>query len=102
MFDFLQKQIDSHDIVLYMKGTKENPMCGFSKLVVQILDNLNVKYLDVDVLVDPELREGIKHFTNWPTIPQLYIYGDFVGGADIIREIYNSGDLLKIINKTYE
>jgi monothiol glutaredoxin len=100
IFNTFKKQITENEIVLYMKGDKESPMCGFSNLVVQILKILNVEtYLDVNVMPDIKIREGIKDFTNWPTIPQLYIRGEFIGGSDIVREMYESGELEKIINK---
>jgi monothiol glutaredoxin len=81
-----------------MKGTPVFPQCGFSAAVVQALSNLGVKFKGIDVLQDPELREGIKRFTNWPTIPQLYVKGEFVGGCDIIREMYQSGELTELLN----
>lgn len=93
LFDRIQKEIDNHDIVLFMKGTSVFPQCGFSAMVVQILSHLGVGFKDINVLDDNELREGIKEFTNWPTIPQLYVKGEFVGGCDIIREMYEAGEL---------
>jgi monothiol glutaredoxin len=87
--------IDSDRVVLFMKGTPHAPQCGFSATVVQILGRFLPRYTSVDVLADPELREGIKAFSSWPTIPQLYIEGEFVGGCDIVREMYFSGDLEK-------
>jgi monothiol glutaredoxin len=87
--------IDSDRVVLFMKGTPHSPQCGFSATLVQILDSLLPRYTSVDVLADPALREGIKAFSSWPTIPQLYIEGEFVGGCDIVREMYFSGDLEK-------
>lgn len=89
----IQEQIDSNDVVLYMKGSAQLPQCGFSAAVVQILRALNVSFQDYDVLQDPELRQGIKDFANWPTIPQLYIKGEFIGGCDIVREMKQSGEL---------
>lgn len=90
----IQSTIDSHDIVLYMKGSQKLPQCGFSGLVVTVLERLGVQeYHDVDVLRDQEIRQGIKDFSNWPTIPQLYVKGEFIGGADIVREMYESGEL---------
>ncbi len=89
----IKKQITENDIVLYMKGTAVFPQCGFSASVIQILDLLGVEYKDIDILPEPELREGIKAFTEWPTIPQLYVKGEFVGGCDIIREMYQNGEL---------
>lgn len=96
-FDQIREDISSHDIVLYMKGNAQFPMCGFSAAVVQILNTLGVNFKAVDVLKDSELREGIKSFTNWPTIPQLYVKGEFVGGCDIIREMYETGELQKLL-----
>ena len=89
----IQNEISSGDVVLFMKGTPVFPQCGFSAAIVQILTNLGVKFKSVDVLKDPEIRQGIKEFSNWPTIPQLYVKGEFVGGADIIREMFESGEL---------
>jgi len=94
VFEQIEKDIKENDIVLYMKGTKQIPQCGFSATVVQVLERLGIEnYKDVNVLVDPEIREGIKQFTNWPTIPQLYVKGEFIGGCDIVREMYQSGEL---------
>ncbi|MGB1539948.1 MAG: Grx4 family monothiol glutaredoxin, partial [Rickettsiales bacterium] len=90
-FEKIRNDINSHDVVLYMKGTKEAPMCGFSAVVVQVLDRLGVKdFQDVNVLEDADVRQGIKDFTDWPTIPQLYVKGEFIGGCDIVREMYES------------
>ena len=91
--DFIDKTIKDHDVVLFMKGTPEQPRCGFSSLVVQVLDHMGVEYVGVDVLQDEGLREGIKVYSDWPTIPQLYLKGEFVGGADIVREMFQSGEL---------
>lgn len=96
-FDQIREDISSHDIVLYMKGNAQFPMCGFSAAVVQILNTLEVNFKAVDVLKDSELREGIKSFTNWPTIPQLYVKGEFIGGCDIVREMYETGELQKLL-----
>ena len=90
---FIDTTIKGHDVVLFMKGTPEQPRCGFSGLVVQVLDHLGVEYVGVDVLQDEALREGVKVFSDWPTIPQLYVKGEFIGGADIVREMYQSGEL---------
>lgn len=90
---FIDSTIKNHDVVLFMKGTPEQPRCGFSGLVVQVLDHLGVEYVGVDVLQDESLREGIKVFSDWPTIPQLYVKGEFLGGADIVREMFQSGEL---------
>jgi monothiol glutaredoxin len=91
--DRIQSDIGANDVVLYMKGTPVFPQCGFSAAVVQILSELGVKFKAVDVLKDPEIRQGIKEFSNWPTIPQLYVKGEFVGGADIIREMFEADEL---------
>ncbi|MBY0500774.1 MAG: Grx4 family monothiol glutaredoxin [Alphaproteobacteria bacterium] len=99
IFDQIQKEISSHDVVLYMKGNEKFPMCGFSAAVVQILKTFNIEFRTVDVLQDMELREGIKTYTNWPTIPQLYIKGEFVGGCDIVREMYQSGELQALLSE---
>jgi len=97
LFDQIQNDISNHDVVLFMKGNEKFPMCGFSATVVQILKRLGVSFKAIDVLQDMELREGIKAFTNWPTIPQLYIKGEFVGGCDIAREMYQSGELQSLL-----
>jgi monothiol glutaredoxin len=89
----IEREIGEHDVVLFMKGTPVFPQCGFSNLVVQVLSRLGVKFSGIDVLSDPELRRGIKEFSDWPTVPQLYVKGEFVGGADIVREMYLSGEL---------
>ena len=98
VFERIQSDIDSNDVVLYMKGTKQIPQCGFSATVAQVLERVGVvDYKDVNVLADPEIREGIKAFTNWPTIPQLYVKGEFIGGCDIVREMYQSGELQALL-----
>jgi monothiol glutaredoxin len=89
----IASDIEGNDVVLFMKGTPVFPQCGFSATVVQILTQLGVKFKSFDVLKDPELRQGIKEFSNWPTVPQLYVKGEFVGGCDIIREMYESDEL---------
>ena len=89
----IASEIRDNDVVLYMKGTPVFPQCGFSAAVVQILSGMGVKFKGIDVLVDPSLRDGIKTFSNWPTIPQLYVKGEFIGGCDIVREMYESGEL---------
>jgi len=91
--DRIAADIASNDVVLFMKGTPVFPQCGFSAAVVQILSTLGVKFKAVDVLKDAEVRQGIKEFSNWPTIPQLYVKGEFVGGCDIIREMYENDEL---------
>ena len=93
----IQQQIDSYPIVLYMKGSKNFPMCGFSGQVVSVLKQLGLDYKDYNVLEDAELREGIKKFSDWPTIPQLYVSGEFIGGCDIILEMHQQGELTKIL-----
>ena len=89
----IRDELSSNDVVLFMKGTPVFPQCGFSAAVVQILNHVGVKFASVDVLMDPEIRQGIKEFTNWPTVPQLYVKGEFVGGCDIIREMFEQGEL---------
>jgi monothiol glutaredoxin len=89
--------ITSNDVVLFMKGSKEMPLCGFSSLATQILSTLNVTFIDIDVITEYAIREKIKEYSDWPTIPQLYIKGNFVGGADIIREMYESGELTSLL-----
>ena len=89
----IQQDISGNDVVLYMKGTPVFPQCGFSAAVVQVLSELGVKFKGIDVLTDPSLRQGIKEFSSWPTIPQLYVKGEFVGGCDIIREMFQAGEL---------
>src|SRR5262245_57627849 len=91
--DRIKADIDSNDIVLFMKGTPATPQRGFSATVVHIPDHVGVKYKGVNVLTDPEIRQGIKDFSNWPTIPQLYVKGEFVGGCDIIKEMFENGEL---------
>jgi monothiol glutaredoxin len=91
--DQIAKDIAENDVMLYMKGTPVFPQCGFSAAVVHVLSELGVKFKSADVLKDPELRQGIKEFSNWPTIPQLYVKGEFVGGCDIVKEMFESGEL---------
>ncbi|MAF98055.1 MAG: monothiol glutaredoxin, Grx4 family [Micavibrio sp.] len=98
VFERIQKEIDNHDVVLFMKGEAAFPQCGFSSLVVQVLSQLGVSFKDINVLEDNDIRQGIKDFTNWPTIPQLYVKGEFVGGCDIIREMYESGELQQLLS----
>ena len=92
--DQIKKEITENPVVLFMKGTPQFPMCGFSGQVVQILDYIGAPFKGVNVLDDPELRQGIKEYANWPTIPQLYVKGEFVGGCDIVREMFQSGELV--------
>jgi monothiol glutaredoxin len=94
----IKKLIDDNQILLFMKGNPKFPQCGFSSLACQVLDASGAKYETFDVLQDLDVREGIKAYSNWPTIPQLYIKGEFVGGADIIKEMYESGELVKLIS----
>ncbi|KPL55347.1 MULTISPECIES: Grx4 family monothiol glutaredoxin [Hyphomicrobiales] len=89
----IDTEVQSNDVVLFMKGTPQMPMCGFSGQVVQILDYLGVPYKGINVLASNELRQGIKDYSNWPTIPQLYVKGEFIGGADIVREMFQAGEL---------
>ncbi len=89
----IKETVANNFVVLYMKGSPKFPQCGFSNLATQILDACNAKYVAIDVLQDPAIREGIKQYANWPTIPQLYIDGEFVGGADIMRSMYENGEL---------
>lgn len=96
VFERIQAEISENPVVLYMKGTAMFPQCGFSARVVQILIHMGVKFKAVNVLEDPSLREGIKQFTNWPTIPQLYVKGEFVGGCDIVTEMFQSGELAQL------
>jgi monothiol glutaredoxin len=91
--DRIRQEIETNDVVLFMKGTPVFPQCGFSAAVVQVLSHLDVKFKGIDVLQDPGLRQGVKDFSNWPTIPQLYVKGEFVGGCDIIREMFQTGEL---------
>ena len=99
--DTIRDQVTSHPVVLYMKGSPQQPMCGFSATATQILKMCGVdQVFTVDVLQNQEIREGIKHFANWPTIPQLYVNGEFVGGSDIMREMYESGELQKLLEQT--
>ena len=95
--DVIRDQVTNNAVVLYMKGTPQFPQCGFSGQVVQILDYVGVPYKGINVLEDADLRQGIKDFSNWPTIPQLYVKGEFVGGSDIMREMYESGELLQVL-----
>lgn len=90
---FITDAVQTHSVVLFMKGTPDAPRCGFSSLAVQILDHIGAPFVGVDVLQDEALRDGIKAFSDWPTIPQLYVKGEFVGGSDIVREMFNAGEL---------
>ena len=97
--DRIRQQVTETPVVLFMKGTPVFPQCGFSAAVVQILSHLGVKFKGVDVLADPSVRQGIKEFSNWPTIPQLYVKGEFVGGCDIIREMFETGELQQVLEE---
>ncbi|MDB5451983.1 MAG: glutaredoxin [Caulobacteraceae bacterium] len=94
---FIEQTLTNHSVVLFMKGVPDSPKCGFSSVVVQILDHLGVDFVGVDVLQDQALRDGVKLFTDWPTIPQLYVKSEFIGGADIVREMFASGELKTLL-----
>ena len=94
----IKNEIKSNDVVLFMKGTPVFPMCGFSAATVQVLSDMGVKFSSVNVLDSNEMREGIKKFSNWPTIPQLYVKEEFIGGCDIVKEMYETGELLELFN----
>ena len=94
---FIEQTLEAHPVVLFMKGVPDSPKCGISSVVVQILDHLGVDFVSVDVLQDPALRDGVKIFTDWPTIPQLYVKKEFIGGADIVREMFGSGELKSLL-----
>ena len=96
----IKQTVTSNDVVLYMKGNPKFPQCGFSNMATQILDACNAKYVSVDVLADQDIREGIKQFANWPTIPQLYVKGEFIGGSDIMRAMYESGELQTLLDSS--
>lgn len=95
----IQKQVDENNIIIYMKGNAEMPMCGFSARAVNILKSCGAQFTSVDVLQDDDVRQGIKVFSNWPTIPQLYIRGEFIGGSDIMAEMFESGELQQLIEE---
>jgi monothiol glutaredoxin len=97
--EFIRNEVSGNDVVLFMKGTPQSPMCGFSGQVVQILDYLGVPYKGLNVLDSGDLREGIKAYSQWPTIPQLYVKGEFVGGCDIIREMFQAGELQTLLKE---
>jgi monothiol glutaredoxin len=97
ILDQIKNDIESNDIVLYMKGTASSPMCGFSGAIVKVLQALNIPFKDINVLESNELREAIKVYSDWPTIPQLYVKQQFIGGCDIVREMYKSGDLQQLL-----
>ena len=102
MKEQISNDIDNNPIILFMKGTKEMPMCGFSNSVIQILNHYGVEYKDVNVLTDPMIREKLSEHSGWPTIPQLYVKGKLIGGADITMELHNNGELLDILDTTTE
>jgi monothiol glutaredoxin len=95
--EVIQKEINDNRVVLFMKGNAQFPQCGFSSVVTQVLKNLGVTFKDIDVLQNPEIRQGIKDFSNWPTIPQLYVDQEFIGGCDIVREMYQNGELQELL-----
>lgn len=98
-FNIIQKDIAENDVVLYMKGNPTFPQCGFSSVASQILQRLGVEFKSVDVLQHPDIRQGIKEFSDWPTIPQLYIKGEFIGGCDIMKEMYENGELKQLLQE---
>jgi monothiol glutaredoxin len=97
--DRIQQEITDTPVVLFMKGSPVFPQCGFSAAVVQMLSQLGVKFKGIDVLSDPQIRQGIKEFSSWPTIPQLYVKGEFIGGCDIVREMYETGELKQVFEE---
>jgi monothiol glutaredoxin len=94
----INNELNTNDVVLFMKGTPDFPMCGFSAATVQVLKNLGINFSSINVLDSNEMREGIKKFSDWPTIPQLYVKKEFIGGCDIVKEMYESGELLELLN----
>ena len=96
----IKQTVTTNDVVLYMKGNPKFPQCGFSNMATQILDACNAKYISVDVLQDADIREGIKQYASWPTIPQLYVKGEFIGGSDIMRAMYESGELQNLLDSS--
>lgn len=97
--DAIARTVAENDVVLYLKGTASQPQCGFSNQVVRILDHMGVDYVDVNVLADDAIRQGVKDFANWPTVPQLYVKGEFIGGCDIVREMFQSGELKTLFDE---
>lgn len=97
VFEQIRKDLDENDVVLYMKGTAVFPQCGFSAAVVQVLGKMGVAFKGINILEDADLRQGVKDYANWPTIPQLYVKGEFIGGCDIVREMYESGELQALL-----
>jgi monothiol glutaredoxin len=98
IFKRIRSHLEANEVVLFMKGTPVFPQCGFSAAVVQVLTNLGAKFKGINVLEDPELRDGVKRFSDWPTIPQLYVKGEFVGGCDIVREMFETGELQELFS----
>jgi monothiol glutaredoxin len=94
----IRQDIESHPIILYMKGTRERPLCGYSDRAVRVLDFYGVDYMEVNILVDPEIRVRLSEYSNWPTIPQLFVNGELVGGADIVTELHHRGELLDVLS----
>jgi monothiol glutaredoxin len=99
IFDKIKDIIDNNNVVLFMKGSKDFPQCGFSAMTSHILNNLNIEFTDIDVLQDMNIRQGIKDFSDWPTIPQLYVKGEFIGGCDIVKEMQESGELEELLKE---
>ncbi len=99
VFERIRQDLQDNDVVLFMKGTPVFPQCGFSATVVGVLSHLGIKFKGIDVLQDPGLRDGVKEFSNWPTIPQLYVKGEFVGGCDIVREMFEAGELQTLFSE---
>lgn len=99
IFEQIKNDIESNDVVLYMKGTQDFPQCGFSAVVANILGKLGVNFKDINVLANQDIREGIKEFSDWPTIPQLYIKGEFIGGCDIVKDMFNEGELQSLLKE---
>ncbi|MBM3610816.1 MAG: Grx4 family monothiol glutaredoxin [Alphaproteobacteria bacterium] len=99
IFETIKEHLRDHNVVLYMKGTAQMPLCGFSATVVQILKKFEVSFQDFNVLQDEELRQGIKEFSDWPTIPQLYIKGEFIGGCDIVRDMFKTGEFKELLKE---
>ena len=99
LFARIENEITNNEVVLFMKGTASFPKCGFSATVVAIMQKLGVNFKDIDILIDDDLRQAIKDFTNWPTVPQLYIKGEFIGGSDIVQEMYENGELLMLLHE---
>ncbi len=99
VFDRIRDEITKNDVLLFMKGTPVFPQCGFSAAVVEVLSELGVKFHGINILVDQDLRQGIKEFSQWPTIPQLYVKGEFIGGCDIVREMFETGELKQLLEE---